>query len=165
MARRTNPVAHICACGNHAFANATRAAVALVSPEDFPVLANRLWVTHPKGYIQSCGQRLHREIVGAPAGFLVDHKNHDRADCRRSNLRLVTDAQSVRNRRKLRRNQSPASPYIGVHRNGSGWIARICIDGRRISVGTYSTDVAAARAYDAAAIQYVGEFAHLNFGR
>lgn len=165
MARRSSAEAKVCACGDHAFANATRAAVALVSPEDLPILADSLWCTHKRGYIQSGGRKLHRLVVNAPDGVLVDHKNHDKADCRKSNLRLATDAQSVRNRRKLRRSGKPASPYIGVYRNGAGWIARICIDGRRVSVGTYPTDEAAARAYDAAAAKNVGEFARLNFRR
>lgn len=165
MARRTSPEAHICVCGDHAFAPATRGVVALVSPEDAPILAGRLWGTHKRGYIQSGGSKLHREVVSAPNGAIVDHINHDKADCRKTNLRLANDAQSVRNRKKLRRGGNPASAYIGVHRNGAGWIARIVIDGRRVSVGTYPTEHAAAQAYDAAAIQYVGEFARLNFRR
>lgn len=156
--------ASICACGSHAYALSSRNVVALVSPEDAHLFDTREWQTHPKGYIHSREGKLHRIIVDAPDGLLVDHINHDKADCRRENLRLVTDAQSVRNRKKLRRSRGPASPFIGVHKNGRKWIARIVMDGRRKSVGTYETQEEAARAYDAAAKQCVGEYANLNFG-
>lgn len=154
-----------CNCGDHVFAPATKGAVALVSPNDADLLSSRCWMTHPKGYIHANGVKLHREIMQAPSGLIVDHINHDKSDCRRKNLRLATDAQSVRNRRKLRRNSNPASQYIGVHRNGNGWIARITAGGRRRSVGTFATEVEAARAYDRAAVEFVGEFANLNFRR
>lgn len=154
----------VCECGDHAFAETSRRGVALVSPQDAPLLEQR-WQLHPRGYAQNRSGKLHRAILRAPEGKLVDHINHDRLDCRRPNLRLATDAQSVRNRRKLRRRGNPASRYIGVHRNGNGWIARISIDGVRKSVGTYASQKAAALAYDEAASRFVGEFAQLNFGR
>lgn len=152
-----------CACGDHAFERTSRHGVALVSPEDADLLRRR-YSLHPRGYVHSRQGRLHRLVLQAPPGLIVDHINHDKQDCRRSNLRLATDAQSVRNRKKLRRNGHPASPYIGVYRNGSGWIARITIDGVRRSVGTFPTQIEAARAYDTAAKTFVGEFANLNFG-
>ena len=155
--------ARTCECGNHAFAPATRSKVVLVSPEDRDLLSGHYWCAHKKGYIQSQGVRLHRAVVNAPDGILVDHKNHDKADCRRTNLRLATDAQSVRNRKKLRRNSTPSSPYIGVYRNGGGWTAKISVNGVRQYLGTFRDDRDAAQAYDAAASTYVGEFARLNF--
>jgi hypothetical protein len=135
----------------------------MVSPEDAPLLNIRFQL-HPKGYVHARQGRLHRLVLNAPVGLIVDHINHDKMDNRRPNLRLVTDAQSVRNRKKLRRNSAAASPYIGVHRNGAGWIARIVVNGKRRSFGTYPTQIEAAKAYDAAAREHVGEFANLNFG-
>jgi hypothetical protein len=164
MARPARP-AHLCECGEHAFVKLTRYGVALVSPQDLPLIAEQPWVQTHQGYAENRFGKLHRHILNAPAGLLVDHENLDKLDCRRANLRLATDAQSVRNRRKLRRTKSPASPFIGVHRNGSGWIARIVVNGRRVSAGTYPTQEQAAAAYDAAAVRHVGEFARLNFRR
>lgn len=157
--------ARLCDCGDHAFSGLTRNGVALVSSQDFGILAERRWTQTFKGYVDSRGGKLHRRVARAAPGELVDHINHDKLDCRRENLRVVTDAQSIRNRRKLRRKSSPASPYIGVHRNGAGWIARICIGGVRKSVGTFKTDTEAAEAYDQAARVHIGEYAQLNFGR
>lgn len=42
---------------------------------------------------------LHREITQCPEGLVPDHINHDPLDNRRSNLRCVTNAENLRNRK------------------------------------------------------------------
>lgn len=41
--------------------------------------------------------RMHRLIIGAPDGMIVDHINHNRLDNRRQNLRIVTPSENMRN--------------------------------------------------------------------
>ena len=47
--------------------------------------------------------------------------------------------------------------------SSDGWTAVIRVIGKLIRLGVFATQEEAARAYDAAAIQYNGEFARLNF--
>ena len=107
--------------------------------------------------------RLHREIMNAPAGLLVDHQNNDSLNNRRSNLRLATHAQNSRNRPK--RKTKATSKYVGVYfeKYTGKWRAVICYMGKQINLGRYDSEEEAARAYDAAAKKYFGEFARLNF--
>lgn len=44
--------------------------------------------------------KLHRIVAGAPAGLVVDHVNHNTLDNRLENLRVVTQAENVRNARR-----------------------------------------------------------------
>lgn len=103
---------------------------------------------------------LHRVLLGnPPRALFVDHINRDPLDNRRCNLRLATPAESARNRGPWRGLKiKGARPYKGK------FVARIGINGKRIQVGTFATEIEAVRAYDAAARKYHGEFAHLNLG-
>jgi hypothetical protein len=105
---------------------------------------------------------MHREIMNHPEGHVVDHKNGDGLDNRRSNLRKATKAQNMHNRRK-RKNTS--SKYIGVsfHKTYKAWVSQIVHEGKRRWIGKFESEIEAARAFDEAAEKYHGEFARLNF--
>lgn len=100
---------------------------------------------------------LHRFILDAQQGQQVDHINGDTLDCRRSNLRLCTHAENLRNKRKP---INSTNPYKGVTRSSVGTFNVRC---SRRYVGTYVSPEEAARAYDQAAREMYGEFANVNF--
>ncbi len=105
---------------------------------------------------------LHREIMNFPKNKLVDHKNGDTLDNRRSNLRLATHIQNMQNRRKRK---NTTSKYVGLWRDKrtNRWAARITFNKKPIFLGRFDSEIAAAKAYDRAAKKYFGEFARLNF--
>lgn len=82
---------------------------------------------------------LHRLIMDATSQYVVDHINHDTLDNRRScNLRLVTQAQNNQNRKGAQANSK--SGIRGVHWSDKEkrWVASICINKRRMTIGFYS---------------------------
>lgn len=91
----------------------------------------------------------------------TDHRNGDGLDNRRANLRAATDQDNLRNMRKHR----GSSRFKGVcwHCNDRCWNVKIRLGGRAVNLGAFADEVAAALAYDAAAREYFGEFAALNF--
>lgn len=125
---------------------------------------------YPHGYDRSTGEwvQLHRFIMNAPDGVLVDHKNRIKMDCRRENLRYATRQEQNRNIGK--RQTATTSRWKGVHYYPDGkkkrikrWQARIRDDNSKtVSLGYFETEIEAAAAYNRGAILYHGEFACLN---
>ena len=87
----------------------------------------------------------------------IDHKNTDRADCRRENLRVGTQSQNVAN------SKPKMGRYKGVRKYSTNCFrSRIMVGGREINLGSYYSKAEAADTYDNAAIVFFGEFANLN---
>lgn len=135
----------------------------LVDDADLEMLATRKWwVQHRPGnfcYVMSkYGMPMHRFLMNAQRGQIVDHKNRNTLDNRRSNLRFCTHAQNQQNRHCNRGN----SLFKGVWREGNRWRAYIGFEGKQIWLGSFDTEEQAALAHDRAARIYHGEFAYLN---
>ena len=106
---------------------------------------------------------MHRVVAKTPAGLECDHINGDSLDNRKANLRSATRLQNSWNTRKSQ--QIGYSKYKGItfRKRRQKWAAQICVDGRRIFLGTFEDETEAAKAYDKAAKKHFGEFAKLNF--
>lgn len=143
--------------------------VVLIDEEDDALVGAHHWwlaVRGEKRYavteINGRDVYMHRLILGFPKGKQVDHANHDGLDNRRANLREATKAQNMQNVAK----SVGSSRYRGVHKHyklKGRWVAQVTVDGRTRHVGIFHSEIDAARARDAAARKYHGEFAYLNF--
>lgn len=143
--------------------------VALISPEDYERVSQYNWSLSSQGYVvrnnyfdgKNHTQKLHRFIVNAQKGDIVDHKNRDRLDCTRDNLRhKVTPQNSCRNRGKFAGNYT--SKYKGVAFVCNRWIAYIYVNRKRIVLYRGDSEEQAGVAYNIGARKYFGEFAVLN---
>lgn len=97
----------------------------------------------------------------APVGFEWDHKDYNKHNNLRSNLRLATRSQNMANRPAPKQN---SSGYKGVrwHNRRSKWQARITVNYKEIHLGYFDNIEEAAVAYNNAAMKFFGEFAYLN---
>lgn len=104
---------------------------------------------------------MHRQILQCPDGLFVDHKNGNRLDNRKSNLRICTKRENAYNVGLVSSNKSG---YRGVSfdsRSGR-WRARIRTVVAYKSLGYFSTAQGAAEAYNAEAINIHKEFHRSN---
>lgn len=145
--------------------------ITLVDDCDFDRLNQYRWNKSQYGYAYRLGNRgkgekwkvlMHREIMNPSDVQIIDHKNGDRLDNRRNNLRIVTISQNVTNCS----GRGGSSGYKGVFLNKSSktpsWRALIKAAGKPIHLGCFKTKEEAAMAYNKAALKYHGEFARLN---
>ncbi len=148
----------------------TQGQYAIVDADDYAWLSRHNWCAKKDGNTYYAQRRrngklisMHVEIMAPAEGYLVDHINGDARVNRRSNLRICTRSQNMRNRAKCRR--PCTSQYKGVSRNRKTGqcIARIGYKGESHYLGTFKEDLEAARAYDRAARKFHGDFARLNF--
>lgn len=109
-------------------------------------------------------QTLHVELMETPKGMETDHINGDSLDNRRSNLRICTHKQNLANSKK-RSFGKTFSNYKGAYWNKSlkKWYSNITLYGKTVRIGSFKTEIEAAKAYDKKAREYYGEFARTNF--
>lgn len=151
----------------------TRGQVAIVDDGDFDELSKYNWQAVKKGRVTYAGRNaiqgekrgriyMHRQILKTKSGIEVDHISGDGLDNRRSNLRECTHADNSRNRGA---NSNNACGYKGVFwvEHAKSWRARIKVNGKAIHIGYFKVLEDAARAYDATAKKYFGEFSGINF--
>jgi len=136
---------------NIKFLYLTRNKYAVVDIDDFCVLKDNVWFLANTGYAEkaTCKEPptlLHRILMGDPAGLLVDHKNGNKLDNRRVNLRVVTKAENNSNADSFKDRDN----FRGVSFNKSTkkWQAVIRIDGELKLLGKwFPTDVVAHAAF------------------
>ncbi|WP_404991195.1 HNH endonuclease [Cupriavidus pauculus] len=101
---------------------------------------------------------MHRLILAAPTGLLVDHRNHATLDNRRENLRVCSRSQNQQNRR-VNANSTTGVKGVRLDRTCGRYIAEIRVEGKRLHLGRFDDLAAAADAYRTAALKLHGEFA------
>ena len=152
----------------------TRGLVSIVDDQDYDCLCQWKWYAlrvgkkngHKRYYAARTDYRsrrcilMHREILKAPDGMLIDHKDPEGSlDNRRENLRLCDHAQNAANSRK--RKPSGISRYKGIERKENGsWSARIMVRGKRYNLGTFASEREAAERYNEECLRRCGDFAN-----
>ena len=145
---------------------------ALVDNEDYEYLNQFHWSIDGSGYPQRATKingkhrpiRMHRDILKLVGSETSDHKDLNKLNNQRSNLRRCTKQDNNRNMGLLKTNTSGYKGvwfYKGKWRI-KRWVAEIHVNSKKINLGNYYTKEEAALSYNQAAQKYFGEFARLN---
>ena len=156
----------------------TQGKVAVVDEADYPSLSLHSWRAHEQKHHRGLASSwyaartvtvsghgksrkrttiwMHRQILGDP-NYEVDHADLNGLNNRRSNLREASKSKNGQNRQKV---PKCSSSFKGVswHDAAGKWRAYI----NSISLGSFSSELEAALAYNKAASLHFGQFAQLN---
>lgn len=153
----------------------TQGQVALVDAADYDWLSKTKWFAYYCKRMRSFYARrstwiigrgrggvehMHRAIMRAPVGFVVDHRDGNTLNNRRDNLRVVTQHQNSLSRHKL--NRTNTSGYRGVYwsKQRSKWFSSLSVSGKVHWFGFFDTKEKAHEVYEREAAVLLGEFHH-----
>lgn len=158
--------------------NLTKGFVAIVDDADFDYLNQFSWHSNvqPTTVYADRKQRIcggsqihtpmHRMIVGALPHQLVDHRDGNGLNNRRSNLRICDVVKNGGNRRIIASNNTSGFKGVSFHKPTGKWVAyigkKIGGKSKMVRIGGFDTPILAAVAYNDAASEYFGPFAKLN---
>lgn len=143
------------------------AKIVLLDDDDFQKIKDYNWYQSKVGYVYGREPKtnktvyMHRVIMGAKKGELVDHINHIKFDNRKENLRIATASQNIFYQGPSAKN---TSGYVGVSFSAEKkkWMAAIHKQGTTHRLGYFHNKHDAARMYNFWASDMFGEFAFLN---
>lgn len=141
----------------------------VVDDEDFDRLIEYRWHLGPGGCAARSWNKgeatlMHRIIMDAPKGLMVDHIDGNPLNNTKKNLRICGREENLRNTKS---SKNSVSKYKGVtlfpKRKVKKWAASIRVGGKLNFIGRFETETQAALIYDSEARKHFGEFGRYNF--
>jgi hypothetical protein len=144
----------------------------LIDTEEYVRICNYCWSITSNGYAQArdCNEfnsvvLMHRIIMDAPKGKVVDHKNHIILDNRKENMRLCTQLENVKNQLLSKAN---TSGYKGVYwsTEKEKWYVKIGLNNKNLHLGYFNNIIEAFNTRLEAEIDYFGEYYYeIDYGK
>lgn len=146
---------------------------AKVDEDDFKSLSKIKWYAskghrnnyYAKNIFKRKSLFMHRYIMKARRGQIIDHINGDTLDNRRSNLRLVTPSQNNANQRPSFTKTKSQLKGVYFLKNGNRlkkWYSRIQINNKDYFLGYFLTENEAYNAYRKKHIGAYGKYSYFS---
>lgn len=148
--------------------NGNKTCDAIIDTEDFNLVKNKKWNFHKAyfpntvGYVETrCRDvfvRLQKFLLGAKKHEMVDHRDRNTLNNRRSNLRFCTKSQNMMNKRVGKNNKS-GTKNVSWSKSNEKWRVNITVNKIRYHLGCFAAFADAEKIAVAARRKYHGKFA------
>ncbi len=141
---------------------------AIIDSEDLPKVKKYKWCLNGDGYAVSRDNNtntfLHRFVMGLDKTDKrrVDHKNRKPLICKKSNLRICTQAKNVRNKKVQSNNKLGIKGVCYNSKLKKPYVVQLSVDKEQVYRKCFYDPLNAAKAYNRAAKKYHGKYAKLN---
>jgi len=142
----------------------------VIIDDDFSFLKQYKWYLNSLGYVRATINKkrhfIHRVIMKAQKGQMIDHINRNPLDNKLSNLRFTTTQGNIANsvgfpRRRIYSKYKGITYDIDPKRKTKKWVAGLEVLGKRHTIRT-ETEKEAVDFYNKKAKEIWGEFSFLN---
>lgn len=145
----------------------TKGKFALVDDRDFEFLNQWRWqyTRNSRGYGYAMRSekgrtiRMHRQILKAKVGDIIDHRNGNGLDNQRENIRFCSRSQNAMNR-KIQKNNTSLVPGVWFKKKNKSWEVGIKINRKYVYLGLFKEKKEAIRVRLQAVRKYFGDFAN-----
>lgn len=149
------------------YVSLTKGKRAIVDDDDFEKVNKHKWYCSFYGYAVREDRKnhiigLHTFIMNTPDGYEIDHRNLDKLDNRKENLRICTNKQNARNKFQKNNKTGYKGVSISTWNKSNPYRVTINLNKKQIQVGYFKTAIEAAKAYNEVVKKYHGEFAYIN---
>ena len=133
--------------------------------DSYESIKDYTWYISNEGYVMAFDGDankmilMHRLIMDCPEDMVVDHIDHKKNNNCKSNLRICTQLENVRNRSVSKNNTSGITGVIW-HKNRNKWTAYITINKKQMHLGLFNTIEEAIQSRLEAEKKYFGEFSN-----
>lgn len=127
--------------------------------EDYDKIKDYCWYINAGGYVVCGNQRLNRFVLNCiDSNYVVDHKNRNPLDNRKTNLRVCFQRSNTQNTSMRSSNTSGFTGVWKDKRKNNRWVAEIMCYGKKRFLGYFDTCFEAAKTRFEASIMYFQEF-------
>ena len=133
-------------------------AEALIDKTDIELVKNSKWCVDKNNYVKNSKQEyLHRVILNEQ-NLYVDHINGDTLDNRRDNLRICSNADNLKHRVNLPKNNTSGILGVRFREDRNKWYAELKANRVTHRLGSYVTKEEAIKARLEGELKYFGEY-------
>lgn len=134
--------------------------------EDYDKIKDYCWLELKNGYIASRSKNqvytyLHRLIMNAKSGEIVDHKEHNLDDNRKEFLRIGNQSYNMMNA-SMRKDNTSNVTGVWLDKRNNNWVAELQINKCKIHIGSFFNKEDAINARRKAEEQYFNDWSFKN---